>query len=623
MRFYVAILVVCLLVPLSAQTVLQQSNYDVVFYKIDLHVNNNSTFINGHASIKCRIEEESDTLIFDLGSQLQVDSVLLNDSATNYNHVKDQLFILSEEFEVDTYVTISIYYEGDGNDEQVEGALFNKSYLDYGNFTYSLTEPYSSKYWYPTKQVLTDKADSVFVYLTIPKGLKAGSNGLLTEIIEVNDSLIQYRWESRYPTAFYLISLAVGDYFDYTFYSSYDTVYSDLPVVNYIYNSEDYLEVNKSSIDTTSALLRVFSELFVPYPFSHEKYGHCTAPLGGGMEHQTMTTLGSFGFDLVAHELAHQWFGNYVTCTSWNDIWINEGFASYCEYLAHEFLEDEEGAFAWMERTQNLALNSDAGSVYIPDDELESTSRIFDYKSTYKKGASIIHMLRYELDDDSLFFDVLNEFITSKAYGNGSVPDLLETIKTVTGNDYNWFFTQWYYGSGYPIFSVDWYQRGDSLTFLITQNTSQPESISFFQSSLDIKILGPTGDSTIRLPILSPETKHQIVVDMEVYDVIVDPDNFLLKEVERIGRVDSLMAPSRFEILVFPNPTKDSVQLYSLSNIRYASITLLSIDGKKLKAFDRVDTNGGVISLGDIGAGIYLLDIDIGSTNTVVKLIKS
>ncbi len=103
-----------------------------------------------------------------------------------------------------------------------------------------------------------------------------------------------------------------------------------------------YFKQNKAAIDKTGDLILLYSDLFGDYPFANEKYGHCVAPFGGGMEHQTMTTLVNFSFLLVAHELAHQWFGDFVTCSTWQDIWINEGFASYAEYLANQYLKSQE-----------------------------------------------------------------------------------------------------------------------------------------------------------------------------------------------------------------------------------------------------------------------------------------
>ena len=158
-------------------------------------------------------------------------------------------------------------------------------------------------------------------------------------------------------------------------------------------------------------MITSFSRLLMDYPFSEEKYGHAMAPMGGGMEHQTMTTLQDFGFFLVAHELAHQWFGDHITCGNWQDIWINEGFASYMEYVAAQELLGQEAADGWMTNAMSVAKSRTRGSVFVPEEGVEDEYRLFDYALSYKKGAILLHMIRYELDDDDLFFGALRQYL--------------------------------------------------------------------------------------------------------------------------------------------------------------------------------------------------------------------
>lgn len=605
---------------LIAQSVIPQDNYDVKSYFLDIKIDNISTNIAGANDILVQVLTPSDSVVFDMGNQLMVSNVEVNGVAVNYKHEFERLSVFTS-FLVDSLYVIRVEYSGNGDEKENEGALYNKSYLYYGSFTYSLTEPYSSKYWYPCKQVLTDKADSIFVYVTIPKGLKVGSNGILKNVVELNEELVQFQWESHYPTAFYLISVAVGEYIDYTFEAKVTGIEAPIPVVNYLYNSTEYIEAQKKDIDTTSHLLELFSELFIPYPFAAEKYGHCIVPLGGGMEHQTMTTLGSFNFGLVAHELAHQWFGNYVTCETWNDIWINEGFASYSEYLAYEFSGDLDAALSFMDYAQSLARASEL-SIYVPDDELESSSRIFDYKSTYKKGAAIIHMLRYEIDNDELFFQVLKDFLTKNAFGNAGVDDLQNILFEVCGERFDQFFDQWYYGKGYPVFKINWHQKNDVLSLSIEQLTTQPESTPFFETSLDLRLIYPTGDTLVKVQIEDNFDHYEVTIDKPVYSINVDPNNILLKAVSSVTRVDSLMA-NRPEILLFPNPTKNLVNVYLPGNFKPVELIITNLSGKVVKQVNHLIPSGGEVSLFGMDKGIYFVEVRMGEKTGIVKLIKT
>ena len=158
-------------------------------------------------------------------------------------------------------------------------------------------------------------------------------------------------------------------------------------------------------------MVEEFSDLIGLYPFNREKYGHMQANLGGGMEHQTMSTMGGFSQDLTSHELAHQWFGDKVTCATWSDIWLNEGWASYLEYLYRQTIS-QSTADSWMTSTHNSARGAATGSVYVPAGA--SVSRIFSSSLTYKKGAAVLHMLRYVMGD-SAFLPAPTNFCASKA----------------------------------------------------------------------------------------------------------------------------------------------------------------------------------------------------------------
>src|SRR6202008_424072 len=193
------------------------------------------------------------------------------------------------------------------------------------------------------------------------------------------------------------------------------------------------------------------STIYGLYPFHDEKYGHCMAPLGGGMEHQTMTTLGFFDFSIVAHEMGHQWWGDNVTCRTWNDIFLNEGFATYTEQLAIEHF-DPTNAAANMLQAHNNVMSQLGGSVYNPD--TTNVNRIFSSRLSYDKGCAIIHSLRFVINNDTLFFNGLKNFQAQYHHSTASIDDFKISMENFTGMNFGQFFTQWIYGEGYPTFNV-------------------------------------------------------------------------------------------------------------------------------------------------------------------------
>jgi aminopeptidase N len=311
--------------------------YDVTFYGLDLGLERNSVYITGSVTTHANVKSAPlSVFAFELHPNYTIASVTINGAqqsniTRNGSNVSVNLTTIVP---AKGKVVAVISYSGtapNGGNAAIGNGFNTARESQWGNdVTWSLSEPYAAYEWWPTKQVLTDKADSVHVAVTTSPENKVGSNGLLTNTVTLPSGKVRYEWKSRYPIDYYLISVAVSDYEEYVQFANPAGATKPIPVVNYVYKGS--LANYKNQIDFTPPLIEHFSELFTLYPFALEKYGHSMAPIGGGMEHQTMTTQSTFTFTLTAHELAHQWFGDNVTCASWQDIWLNEGFASYAEY---------------------------------------------------------------------------------------------------------------------------------------------------------------------------------------------------------------------------------------------------------------------------------------------------
>jgi aminopeptidase N len=582
-------------------------NYDVGFYFLNLSMDNSDVDVSGWTRIDLNLEPDYEgELVFDFQSGMTIDSVHINDLLTVYEHANNLLIIdythvtaFNENYDV----SVKVFYHGTPDDGMFNNANWYSTNVYY--FTYSLTEPYLAKYWFPCKQVLSDKADSSYFYITVPNDLKAGSNGLLVNTVDVGGGKKRMEWQSSYPIAYYLISTAVGKYQDYSFDAEIPNYSTSVFVQNFIPDNSTYLSNNTWDINRTEEMLVMLSDKWGLFPHHLEKYGHCIVPLGGGMEHQTMTTLGDFDFRLVVHELAHSWFGDYVTCANWQDIWINEGFASYGEYLGEEFIQPDGYELGWLNECQGLAKEATTGSVYVPFEELSDVSRVFNYRLSYRKGACLVHMIRYLINDDDLFFATLREFLSQYGNSTATAEDLKVVLEAETGIDFDPFFTEWYYGEGFPTYSALWWQDGNNVHIELTQTTSAPAT-ELFTIPMEFKIV--YGDETFiisRQDVASNFVSFDIPVEGSVDDVIVNPSQAVLANVSSIQAVENYRMPSIAKI--FPNPSDGNFTIYTAVDSNYQ--------------FELVDLNGKIVSKGnfsgvqfnadfsDIADGMYSLRI--------------
>jgi len=525
--------------------------YDVKFYGLDVRASNQNDRIEGSTTILVEtLKNGFETLVFELYHTLTVDKVLLDDSEVNFTHEDDELFIeLSSARDSGYLLNAQVFYRG-----QTGEGMVSETDDTWGvPVTFTLSEPFYAKDWFPCKEDLRDKADSVHVFITTEYGLKGVSQGILTGTTYFPNGLVRHEWKSKYPIAFYLISVAVADYQEYRLEVQAPGMAGPILIQNFVYDVPGCLEAYQDQIGATLPMMELYSELFGPYPFREEKYGHYLWPWGGGMEHQTMTGMGNFDFYLIAHELGHSWFGDYVTCATWQDIWINEGFATLAGYLATEFLAPE---YADGERAYrfNRALREPEGSVYVPDEDKDNDARIFSGNLSYSKGMAILHMIRFELDDDEQFFLILRNYLDR--YGNDVATgmDFKAVLEESTGMDFTDFFNQWYFGVGYPIYEVSWEQQDQLLTLYSAQSTSSTQT-PLFRMSMEYKISYENGDSVVRVFHDAQEESYQFYFPHQVTGVEIDPNNQVLDGEAEVKK-STLEEVPLFSLS--PNPSRGS-----------------------------------------------------------------
>ncbi|MDP2721272.1 MAG: M1 family aminopeptidase [Bacteroidales bacterium] len=600
-------------------------DYDVTFYRLDIEVSSDTIFVGGNGTINGIAMVPLDTFAFELIPDQNIDSIWFNGVRyDNYYRDGNNVLVPVDEINTGTSFSAVIYYHG----TPLTGGFFSgvtHAYSDTYNqpVTWTLSEPFAAKDWFPVKQDLEDKADSCWVFLTTTTNNMAGSQGLLTNVVELGNSKHRFEWKSNYPIDYYLISFAVADYQEYNVYSHPAEMNGDsILIQNFIYNSPGCLEANKAGIDQTVEFIEVLSDKYILYPFWQEKYGHCLTQLGGGMEHQTMTTIGGFSFHLVAHELGHMWFGDNVTCATWSDIWINEGFATYSDYLATEYIQGWDDAKALISSKQNNAMSSAGGSIYIPEEEVYPGNeyRIFSGRLSYDKGAAIIHTLRHEIQNDSLFFAVMKTFQTNFTGSTATGDDFKNTAEQVTGMDFGYFFDQWYYGEGYPIYDLDWYSSDNTFFLSSTQSTSS--TTPFFKMIMEYKLLFLDGtDTIVKLQQTSNFNSFEIETGKKVGLVMVDTEKWTMEKVNSlIVNINEIDSATYFT--VGPNPVLDHVTVYFHNDtIHLRTIDLMDLEGRVIQS---VETNLDEIQINTtaLSKGIYLIKVSNGQKSMIRKLIK-
>lgn len=596
------------------------NKYDVNHYYLDISASNNSTAISGFTQITATAKSEISTFVVELNSEITVDSVLINGQNLNFSHADHLVTVaLNQAIATAEIFTAKIYYNRSSSIYS-EG-IYTLPVSGWQNVMHTLSEPYYARNWFACKQDLNDKADSVWVFVTVDENLKAGSNGLLTQVTDLGNGKKRYEWKSKYPIAYYLISVAVANYTEYNIYAKPEALNGDsILIQNYLYNNYSGLQDQKEGMNVTADLINLFSEKYSLYPFWDEKYGHCYSPMyAGAMEHQTMTTTSSHSFYIIAHELGHQWFGDNVTCATWQDIWINEGFASYSEYLGFEFLFGQADATNWLLNAQNAARQAPTGSVYVPFEELNNENRIFSWNLTYRKGLYLVHMIRNEINDDALFFNTLNNFQTDFKNSVATGDDFRDYISEQTNIDFTSFFNEWYYGEGYPTYHVNWWLTDGLLKMDVTQTTTATNITPYFTNTLEIKITHNAGDTLLRVKPTAATNHFEFNFNHQVLAVAVNPDNKILTGNNTVNNQVGITQKQPLQIAIYPNPLQNELRIHATTNMN--KIEILDATGK-LCYFEDSPSKEITINTQDLNSGIYFVKIYAGAAIYSKQIVK-
>lgn len=588
-------------------------NYDVTHYNLEFSLDPAVEYIYGTVSTTFTAKEPMNSIHFDFDQQMTVNQVSLNGNPLSFSQTGNELIInFSSTIPIGQSETVVVVYEG--NPESSGFGAFEQTTHAGEPIIWTLSEPYGAMAWWPCKQDLIDKADSIDVFITAPSQYITVSNGIIVGET-TNAGLKTTHWEHNYPITPYLIAIAVSNFTKYTHMAGSGA--TPFPIDNYVYPED--LAYAQARTPVTVDIMDFFEATFEPYPFNTEKYGHCQFGWGGGMEHTTISFMGSFSRGLIAHELAHQWFGDKVTCGSWQDIWLNEGFAEYATGMVVEELDGPMDFRAWKADEIDYITSSPGGSVYVPATDTLNTGRVFSGRLSYSKGAMVLHMLRKKLGEPT-FFQALQNYLDDPdlAYGFAKTPDLQAHLETASSMDLNEFFQDWVYGEGFPSYEILWHQENDGDVVLTFQQSQSHPSVDFFEAPVPLKFWSSDNqsmdmvfDNTQNFQVFTENVPFEVVsIQFDPYFDLISNNNSIILDSTSFTMTD---------LVLFPNPVTDKLFIQKPENVKILAYSIFNILGEKVQSSDEYEIS---ISMENLGRGIYFISLETSEGNLVRKISK-
>lgn len=638
----------------SASSYIERRPYDVLRYRLFMDWRNPLSTIetpsinrrySGINAIHIRIDTASLTALRLDALNITIDSVIIAGTATNVTALPNLEWEvnLGKTFLRDDTLTLFVHYTYIGGPNRGFHAYSkgepsgitdknSKPLVNPEGIVYTMNQPNNARYWMPCNDAPYDKARaSITVRVPRTDGEKipfsVSSNGLLQSITEGTDTqtgkrYADYLWSDTTLIPTYLMVANASRFTMFRqWYKKVTNPNDSIPIDNYVWDidmkadTEDNAEMNAvQTFGDAPSMLAAYSRLFGEYPFV--KYGHTVAaPFNfGGMEHQTMTTTNRswarrWSAVGIAHEVAHQWLGDLVTCATWKDIWLNEGGATWGEALWYESWGGNDMYIHHMNIRRDAYINSGPQPPVwgIP------LERIFNYATTYCKAGWVYHMMR-KVSGDEKFFTSLRSWINKHRFGSAETAELqqhLEQEIQLDGMTWEQFFTQWLYSAGHPVYSVSASSTPDgngnfstSITVEQNQSGNLVPNVFIMPLTLELRAKNGSGIPAERKIFLNNQRKQTVVFEtaFPVTDVVIDPDSSILAE--RTNYLTSVSdATSQFNTsMIYPNPAQNSitVSLFNPQNQHY-HISILNNQGKEI----------AIIHEGFIPAGEFLYSWDI------------
>jgi aminopeptidase N len=590
--------------------------YDMKYVRAEWAVDPNVRAITGTVTLYFLATAALNELVMDLSDTLLLDAVNYHGSTVAATLASGDLLTIpfGSEVSIGTLDSVTVAYHGVPRAEGGFGSFAIGQQPDSSATLWTLSEPYGAKEWWPCKQDLNDKIDSADLFITTPSAYRAGSNGLLiSEVLDGGNTI--YHWRHRYPIACYLISMAVADYIVYT----RDIVIGADTIPMLTYSWHDNPGMADANAGDVVGQMTLYSQLFGLYPFANEKYGHAQFGWGGGMEHQTMTSMGGWSYELSAHELAHQWFGDKVTCGSWADIWLNEGFATYLQGMCYEANVPEYWR-AYKAGKIESVVSEPGGSVFCTD--TTDIGRVFSGRLTYNKGAMVLHMLRW-ICGDSAWFQGIRDYLNDPqiAYGSARTSDLQAHLETTSGLDLDGFMADWFTGEGYPTYTLPWTQAQDgTVSLTLFQSPSHP-SVDFFELPVPVRFKNADMDTTVVLDHTVNGQSFTFTLPLMADSAFLDPDLRIVSGQNIVTRVAELSVEST-ALVLYPNPASTTLVIRRNASHGKAAITVMDELGRSVLQVPATMTGDMTLDIGKLPAGCYVLSLEEDGRSIRSRFVK-
>ncbi|CAN5366551.1 hypothetical protein BH09SUM1_BH09SUM1_19730 [soil metagenome] len=506
-----------------------QANYDVQHYDLSLTLSMTSSpiTVNGTVIMTAKALLNNMTqaaLDFDANGGLMTISAVTDASLTPlvYTQSGDFLIVTIPATATNSNFTIRVVYSGTPATDGKFGAPYVVS--THGSsvpVVYTFSEPYGARKWWPCKDLPDDKA-TADIHVIAPKPYSVVSNGTLATTDDLG-STQRFNWTAPFQMPTYLLAVYCTNYaFTSGVYTSQD-LSKTMTVGHYYYPESSQVGRVPGTLNAVNFMSQTFGE----YPFIDYKYTTVAYNSGSGMEHATCTGM-PFSETAEAtgegrrnvHELAHHWFGDYVTCQSFDHVWLNEGFATYCEAL---FYEDRDGFAAYASYVNGWLSTPISSSAIL----ISTSSDSFSQGNVYKKGGYVLHMLRHVVGKTNLI-NGMKRYLQSRANSTAVTDDFKAAMETETGLDLSYFFTEWCTRSNWPSYSYSWSQTGSTLHVTITQT----QTAAAYTMPIDVRVTDMSAATQTFIALNNQKAAQTFDFDLGTATadaVSIDPDNWILK----------------------------------------------------------------------------------------------
>ncbi len=510
-----------------------QALYDVQHYILELDLDMHSRFVDGRLTMEAKaLEDGLGHFVLDLdfnNGQMGVDAVDAGPGTAPLSYTLNQasnwvIITLPETLDEGDTGTVRVSYSGIPDTSGRWGSPYRVETHGAANtpVVFTFSQPYGARKWWPCKDTPADKA-TMELYIRAPKPYYPMSNGELVEIIDEGDDHV-FHWRENYPIATYLVAVTASEYVSGSVtYTALDGE-TEMDISHFVYpQNEDELQGLSGTLD----IMEFFAGYFGEYPFLSEKYVNVTHNAGAGMEHQTASSMPPRNLfpdgkhRRNVHEVAHHWFGNLVTCETFEHIWLNEGWATYMEAMYYEY---DVGPEAYHEYVANWIDIGIVDNVPIVNPNADA----FQLGLVYRKAALVLHMLRRVMGEDD-FYEAARQYLQAHAYGTVVTEDLIHHYEQVYGESLDWFFDQWVYGTGKPTYEWEW---STPEAGILSLTVTQTQSGQVFTMPIDIRLTaldGQVQEHTV-FNDENPQTFELAVGEFDPFEVELDPDNWIYKE---------------------------------------------------------------------------------------------